>query len=305
MSVEQMLRDYDIPHMTEGHQHCTYGWVNVHCPFCTGSQNYHMGIHEELTAVHCWRCGKHKLTLTISTLLGLSIPETLNVIERYRVGARKTPEKEPQVSIHQFRYPTPYHKLNEQGQDYLLSRGFDPDKIMLEWGVLQTGPACLLDGTFYQHRLLIPIVWDDHVVSFQTRTIRKKKGPGLKYLACPMKREKIHHKNILYGKQDYWRRSPAILVVEGVTDVWRLGPAAAATFGTSFKTEQVLQLAKHNDRFFAIFDNEPQAQEQARKLVVKLQALGKEAEIVRVENDPGSMSQDEADKLVNKLIGGI
>lgn len=303
MTIEQLLRDNGVPFVSESHQHSTQDWVNIHCPFCPGSKNYHMGIRVEGNACHCWRCGPHGIVETLSKAMGKPVQEVKTLLQTYKTIRPGAQSIEPKVSINPFRYPTPYFGLDERGREYLTRRGFDPDYIEETWNVMQTGPASMLDGTFYQHRLLIPIKWAGDVVSFQTRTM-KRKTAGAKYLACPIKREKIHHKNILYGKHQNWREQDAVIVVEGVTDVWRFGPVAAATFGTSFKMEQVLELDARNDRFIIVFDNEPQAQEQARKLAVKLRALGNEVTIETVDTDPGSMSQRRADRLVKRWIGG-
>jgi len=301
MSISRLLSDYNIPYVTESHQHVTKGWVNIHCPFCAGSRDYHLGIPEDGSVTHCWRCGTHSLTEALSKSLNLSQTEVRNLLRKYDVGKRTgRPQAEPKVSIHPFKFPQPYSALTKQGKEYLEKRGFDPEKIEKEWGLLQTGPISFLDKIQYSHRILIPIKWDNEVVSFQARDITDRSG--VKYLACPIKREKISHKTILYGKQDVWAEKGSIIVVEGVTDVWRFGRNAAATFGIKFKTQQVLQLLKHSQRFFIVFDDDLQAQEQARELAVKLRTRGKEVHIITIKGDPGDMNQDDADHFVKGLI---
>ncbi len=303
MNAERLLRDYNIPHLTEGHKHATAGWANVHCPFCSGEQNYHMGIREELTACHCWRCGSHNVAQTLSRLLNMPTPEVKRILPRYKTGAAgvKKIAPEARVAIHPFKFPKPYGPLDKRGKRYLEKRGFIPQHLEQEWGLLQTGPVSFLDKISYSHRILIPIFWNGKIVSFQSRDITDKSDR--KYLACTMKREEIHHKNILYGKQAAWERFDEFIIVEGVTDVWRLGPQAIATFGIEFKMEQVLQLKKIGNRFIVLFDDEPQAQEQARILTAKLRAMGKAARVEKIEGDPGGMAQGDADHLVKELIG--
>lgn len=301
MGIEQLLRDQSIPYVTEGHKHSTAGWVNVHCPFCAGSQDYHLGIHEEGAASHCWRCGSHSTVEALSRVLRLPPSEVKRLLGRYRTAIGYKTPTEPKVSLFPLRFPQPSFPLNGWGHQYLSKRGFDAERVEQEWGLLQTGPVSFLDGISYNHRILIPIYWDRKIVSFNSRDITGKSDR--KYLACPMRRESLHHKNILYGKQERWGKG--IIIVEGPIDVWRLGPSAVATFGTSVKMEQVLQLARHGERFFIVFDNDPQAQDQARALAVKLRTLGKETHIETiVEGDPGDMKQEDANHFVNELIGG-
>ncbi len=302
MDITGLLRDYNIPYIAEGHKHCTDGWINVHCPFCPGSQDYHLGIHTEYPVSNCWRCGGHSTVMALSRILNLHHKEVEEIIKKY-AGKRglKREAPEAKVSLNPFKFPQPCDKLNSWGREYLEGRGFDPEKIERVWGLQQTGPVSFLDGIQYNNRIVIPINWNGQTVSFQTRDITDKSDR--KYLACPMRREIIHHKNILYGKQKRWGRGRALIIVEGVTDVWRLGGRAVATFGTSFKTEQVLQLSGAGERFFIIFDNEPQAQQQAQKLATKLKVLGKQAHIMTVIGDPGSMKQDDANHLIQGLLG--
>jgi len=298
MDIQQLLQDHGVHYLTEGHKHCRAGWVNIPCPFCAGSPGYHLGIHEEGSGAHCWRCGTHSVSQTLSRVLNLPESQIWAMLQKYKIRHFRKRTEEPRVSIFPLKLPKPNGPLSGQYKTYLENRGFDPDLLEREWGLIQTGPMSFLDGISYNHRILIPINWAGEMVSFQGRDITGKSS--LKYLACPKKREKIHHKNIVYGKQEKWRNS--LIVVEGVTDVWRLGPNAAATFGIEFKMEQVLQLKQICDKFIIVFDDEPQAQAQARKLATKLKALGKKVHIETIEGDPGGMKQDDADSLVRQLI---
>jgi DNA primase len=183
---------------------------------------------------------------------------------------------------------------------YLERRGFDSDLIEREWGVLGTGPCAYLDGIDYRFRLLIPVVWDGREVSFQARDVTGRSD--LRYASCPVDREVRHHKHILYGRQERWGRTG--IVVEGVTDAWRFGPVACATFGIAYTTEQVRLIARAFERVAIVFDAERQAQERARRLAAQLHQLGNERPVVVSLGegvDPGSMGQDDADHLVREL----
>jgi len=301
LGITRLLQDHGIEYAAEGHPHCTDGWVNIHCPFCTGSRDYHLGINIQQPATsHCWRCGGRRTSAVLSRVLNKPEAYTKHLLKQYAGTAgiiRK--REEPRIRIYPTRFPHPYAGINKFGKMYLTGRKYNPAKIERIWKVKQTGPVSFLDQISYSNRLIIPIYWNGKMVSFQTRDITGKSDR--KYLACPMQRETLHHKNILYSKQQRWCKYNALIVVEGVFDVWRLGPCSVATFGTSFKMEQVLELAKAHERFFIIFDNEKQAQEQARKLSIKLKALGKTVFIEKIESDPGDMEQDDADHLVKTL----
>ena len=300
--VTRLLGDRRIPYVAEGNTHTTEGWVNVHCPYC-GDDNYHLGINTESGGCHCWRCGTHPMIATFSQLLRLSPSQTWAVISEYR-GVRRVAPRKTTARPHgekPFKFPTPNEPLTRPYIHYLRRRHFDPEQIVQEWGVRQTGPMSKLDGVSYSYRLLIPVIWDGQVVSFQARDITGR--AHMRYMACPRQRERIHHKDILYGKQEAWDAARQMIVVEGVTDVWRLGPFAAAVFGIEFRMEQVLAMARLADQFFIAFDDEPTAQEQAERLAVRLRVLGKRTAICPPPGkDPGGMSQDDADHFVRQLI---
>jgi len=295
-NIEQLFKDYNIEYITEGNKHCTKGWIQIHCPFCSGSRNYHFGIPINGTTGSCWRCGKHSIVEGIAKLLKISKGEAYHIIQQY--GGR-TPRKAiiKPIGTKKFKFPSNTEDLLPQHAKYLISRGFDPETISRKWGVQSLGPVCSLDGIQYNHRILAPIFWDGNVVSFQTRDVTGRSKT--KYMACPINRESRHHKHILYGWQEKWTRRG--ICVEGITDVWRLGSAAFATFGIEFTQEQVREIKKHFDEVFVIFDDEPQAVRQALKMVAELRFRGVRAQHVPIVGDPGGMSQTDADNLVKSL----
>ena len=305
MGIEKLLQDYGIPYVTESeHHHSTRGWANIHCPFCTGSKNFHLGINIYQPMVsHCWRCGGHSTASALARILNQPVEKMKQLIQEYAgpTGTIRKKAKEPRVSIFPIKFPQPYFEhLNEAGKKYLEGRGFDPEKLERKWKLKQTGPVSFLDKIPYGNRIIIPIYWNGRLVSFQTRDITGKAAQ--RYLACPMRREVLRHKHIVYGKENEWKKYNALIVVEGVVDVWKLGASAVATFGTAFTMEQVLALAKIHDRFFIVYDNEPQARQQARKLGVKLKALGKKVFIETVDTDPGDMKIEDTRHFIKTLL---
>jgi hypothetical protein len=111
----------------------------------------------------------------------------------------------------------------------------------------------------------------------------------------------MFHKHILYGKQPYFQETG--ICTEGITDVWRFGRAAFATFGIKYTTTQVRTIAKTFRRVAVVYDgNESTARTQANRLIAELQFRGVEAFRVDITGDPGSMKQSEADYLVKQLL---
>lgn len=299
MKTLELLRDYSVPCQTEGHKHCRPGWVNMPCPFCVGNPGLHMGIQLDGKVATCWRCGWHPVSKTLAALTGVSETEIKKVMKEYggRPAGKKAAEPKVKIRAKAHKLPTDTGPIKKQHKLYLRKRKFNPKKIQAIWNILGTGPIAKLDDTKYNHRILAPIFWDGEQVSFQTRDITER-HPA-KYMACPEDRELIKHKHILYGKQEKW--GDVGICVEGITDVWRLGTNSFATFGIKFTHKQVRQIANHFKRVLILFDDDPQAQEQAKKLQSELAFRGVEAVNIELENDPGSLSSAAAKDLVKKI----
>lgn len=297
MKTLELLNTLNTQYVTEGHKHCRPGWVNMQCPFCTGNPGMHLGFDLENEFFKCWRCGWHPILETFHKLSGLPIYKIKELIKVF--GGRTQQKKiiKETVRMKAFRYPSDTLRLAVQHKRYLEKRNFDPEYLNQEWNLRSTGLMSTMDGADYGNRILIPIYWNGQAVSFQCRTPVNKEP---RYKACPQDRELIQHKHILYGKQREWKSTG--ICVEGVTDVWRFGPTAFATFGIEYKIQQVKEMIKNFRRIAVCFDDDPQAVVNANKLVSELRIRGIEAFRVPIIGDPGAMNQDDADKLVKEIM---
>jgi hypothetical protein len=226
MNIEQLYQDFSVDYKTEGHKHCRLGWVQTECPWCEGNPGYHLGYNLSSDHYVCWRCGFHPVPPTIAKLIRVKESEAYRIVKRYGLMISFAP-KEVAIEHLQFHLPSGLAQLQTNHRKYLRGRGFDPDEIERQWGVLGSGPISLLDKIDYRFRLIIPFIWDGVMVSFDSRDITEKHTS--KYMACPKNRELIPHKSILYGKQDEWTETG--ICVEGPTDVWRFGVHSFATSG--------------------------------------------------------------------------
>lgn len=301
MDILRLYQDYSVSYQTEGHKHCRPGWVNTECPHCTGNPGLHLGYNLQGDYYVCWRCGFHPIAPTIAKLIHVGEPKARTIIHQYGLLIpTHTKESKVKIRAKAHRLPSNTVPLQRNHKRYLESRGFDPDLLEREWNLLGTGPYSKLDNTHYKHRIIIPFFWDTQQVSFDSRDITGKDQN--RYKACPKDRELVPHKEILYGKQSKWKDTG--ICVEGPTDVWRLGVNSFATSGIKYTPKQVRVMAKSFKRIWVMFDDDPQALVQAKKLVSELRFRGVEAMLFEsiIASDPGSMKQNDADYLIKQLI---
>jgi hypothetical protein len=300
-NTRKFLEDSNIDHTDTG-QKATKNRIQVHCPFCVGSKNFHLGIHVSNAYANCWRCGPHSMLETIRELLHVSWREAYKIMDEYQDTSNiKTSITSARITGNKLIFKGLLEPLKKIHRDYLIhERQFNPDELTSTWGIQSIGPI----GDF-KHRIYIPIYYRGVIVSYQCRSIVKG-DHIIRYLTCKPEHETVFHKSILYGL-DYVA-SDKVLVVEGVTDVWRMGPGTVATFGIEYMKEQVYQLSKFKE-IFILFDPEPTAQKQAEKLANELSFMkGCTPYIIDIKNtgasDPGTLEQKIADQMMLDIMRG-
>jgi len=340
-----LYKDFNVPFATEGHKHCREGWVNTTCPFCTGNPGMHLGYNMADNYYVCWRCGWKATHKALALLIHVSEKEAKEIARKYGGKSHVKSTVTVRVGQKKFRLPPSTAPMNDRHKRYLTKRKFDPEVIEKIWDVQGTGPISLMDGISFSHRLVIPIYWENRIVSFQTRDITAKHS--LRYITCPEQRERIKHKHIFYKRSIYWENrivsfqtrditakhslryitcpeqrerikhkhifyqaiptkdSDACICVEGVTDAWRFGYGAIATFGIKYTKYQVREISKRFKKVFVVFDDDPQAIKQSEKLTAELILRGVDAYSIKIQGDPGDMAQTDADALKKELLGWV
>lgn len=271
------------------------GWINMPCPCCDDDEE-HMGFNTRSGFFHCWRCGWHPADEVISKLMGTRTDKGLReLIGKYETRELEEAEDKDRPTVTTVRFPTGTAPMLPGHRRYLLSRGFSPNEIEEIWDVRGTGPI----GD-YNFRIVAPIYLKGELVSYQARDITDRSP--LRYKACPLHLEKVHHKHTVYGIDLVPGRE--VIVVEGITDAWKIGPGTVSTFGTSWKMEQAKLLAQFK-RVFLLFDSlEIKAQRSANELGCYLCELGCEVELIRIPfKDPGEVPRGEGKELACEVFG--
>lgn len=296
MDFRTFCRDYKITTAPMGHQHNRPSWTNISCPFCVGHFGFHLGYPHNRNGNYltCYRCGTHSLRDVIMALLNIPHEKAWEIINAYGgVGEPEKLQKKQWIFGRDCQLPIGCGPVNELGIKYLEGRGFDAERVVREFGLQQTGPV----GQ-HRHRLLIPIQYKGHIVSYTCRGII---GQQIRYITCAAHREMIPSKDILYNI-DNARNKKAVLVVEGCTDVWRLGRSSVATFGTRFTPKQVQLMAEY-ERVFLLQDNDFAGNNAWADLYVQLRARGSEPINMMLETgkDAGELSDTDANYLMKTL----
>jgi hypothetical protein len=302
VNIIQLYKDFNVPFATEGHKHCREGWVNTTCPFCTGNPGMHLGYNMADNFYVCWRCGWKATHKALALLIHVSEKEAKEIARKYGGKSHVKSAVTVRVGQKKFRLPPSTAPMNDRHKRYLVKRNFDPEMIERMWDIRGTGPISIMDNISFSHRLVIPIYWENRVVSFQTRDITAKHF--LRYISCPEQREIVKHKHIFYQAIPT-KDSDTCICVEGVTDAWRFGHGAIATFGIKYTKHQVREISKRFKKVFVVFDDDPQAIKQSEKLTAELILRGVDAYSVKIQGDPGDMAQTDADTLKKELLGWV
>lgn len=299
IDFQSLCEDYSVAMAPHNHKHSRSGWVNVSCPFCTGSHDgYHLGYCATEAYFKCWRCGWHPHWEVVAALTGCARGAADGILTKYRTRVSELPleQRAPQEPILRpkvCKLPPGCAKLGaERWTDahrrYLTHRKYDSDQIANTWRLVCAGA---LAGT-YRWRVIAPIYFQGRLVSYQGRDITGRSP--LRYRACAKERETRDHKTCLYGYDEAVASGyDKVVVVEGITDVWRIGVGAVATFGIEYTAAQRLLLARTFKSVAVLFDEDCAAQAKARALANELRIMGLRAQLVDLPEceDPGLMSQ--------------
>ena len=292
-NAEKFCLDYNIESAPRGNRHHRKGWMNISCPHCSGAFGYYLGINIKGGYSSCYRCGYHWLPNTIAAVARVPINQAIQLIARYSTGEILQEYQEKINRKSKLDLPPEFERLSSIHWAYLKQRNFNP----------ATARSHHLLGTCmrgnYAMRIIAPIYLDGMLVSYQGRDVTGKQS--LRYKACAAEDEVWPHQDTLYGIDDC--KKDTVIIVEGITDRWRMGADSVAVFGIDWSASQARMIANRFKKFFVIFDDEEAAQEKALSLYHYLTARNLDGEIITLNTggDPGELT----DKTVIELKGDL
>jgi DNA primase len=298
IDVLSLLTNYGIKYYDSG-PNTQAGWVNIQCPnpYC-GDKSNHGGFNLATGSYNCWKCGKQDLIDVIQWMLHLDKNSALKVYYEYKQDSEYSGriylnQKKRKASAKHVELPGgPLQKMHIV---YLQKRGFDPDYLVEKYKILGEGITGI-----YNYRIIIPIIYNERVVSFTSRAITKEQTE--RYKNNPIERSIIAPKDMIYNL-DNCRERWAVLL-EGPTDVWRMGDNFCAPLGTSESMAQIRMLKSRFSILIIAYDPEDEAQKKAKVLGNSLASLGMRVILYRTgfSGDYGSMSEKRAARERNKIF---
>lgn len=272
MEMKQLLDQFRIRYDSSGRNKNRPGWLNMKCPFC-GREPY-LGYCIATGAFSCWNCGRKSMYEVLAVLTGLSNPEIRDLVKDLP-KTNYTPRIKKRGTL---QLPSGICDFTQAHRKYLMQRGFDSKTLSEVWGVKGTNFL----GGHLAWRLFIPIFQNDELVSWTTRRLTDEEP---RYHDAKPEQSIIPPKQCLYGL-DFCRSS--VILVEGPTGPWRIGPGAVSSFGLNLSSRQIELLSKFPLRI-VLFDwgpKEKAAQRRARKLCDSLSVFS--GRTIRIALDTGT-----------------
>lgn len=292
LNMAALLNDHGVEF-----RHGNGDWLQLHCPVCYRGDGK-MGLGWSGTVFSCFRCGRLDLFETLSLVLRQPPLECRRIAERYRGDVDPVLGIDRQSSgdlggVLTMKLPIGSGSLDKPHQEYLKTRVFDLETARC-WGLLGTGAAGPIPW-----RIIAPIKENEKIVCWQARAISPTARE--RYKTCPDTEAIIPAKCCLYGG-DEARGRRSVVVTEGITKVWRLGPGAVATFGATVTNMQAMKIRKHWKRAYILFDEDEAGSAGAEKLAHMLAPLGIQVQLVRVGiADVADLSVENAVQLMGDL----
>lgn len=290
MNLLDLLEELGVPKKHVGeHHHATPGRVQVDCPMCSpGSGRFRLGISTSYLYCSCWACGRLNLWEVLQELTGWDwgkVKDTAGKLEKHEL---------PKLVLHKkLVLPQGLGDLEEAHVRYLRERGFEPKELEKLWEVKGIGKHGRPPW-----RIFIPIHYRGKLVSWTSRYL----SPNIsaRYKTAAPEEEALRAKDLLYG-EDYARNS--LIVLEGPTKVWRVGPGSVCTLGVSFTREQVRKISKYPVRAVC-FDGDEEGRKKAKELCEMLEPFpGRTYDVVlESHDDPADASEKEIKKLRERFL---
>lgn len=298
------LEDKNIYVRTEG-KNISKGWIGIDCPYCQGT-GQHFGINEVNKTCSCFQCGtKTHMFEVIKLLEQCNNRRVFEIIEEYSdyTGEIKYIERKKADEV---LLPSGIEwKISGIAAKYLEERNFDPEKIQKQYNIGMTRKPSMLEKAkqvqYFTNRIIIPMMQENKLVTYTGRDYLYTKDP--KYLNPLVEAVKVPTSSMVYNINNI--KNKKAIILEGVTDVWRMGKGTISLQGITWTEYQIWLITRLKlSRAVILFDKG--AERQARKLARRLSLHIDEVFYTNIKDgDPAELSEQEARKIKYDLIGSV
>ena len=302
IDIEEYLQNRGIPYDPPGSKNVGRNSVGIACPFCGDHQhsgNNHLGIKIDTKQWNCWICGagrnKGFLSL-VAKLENCSYRQAEEILQPFMhsdMSLVQTANRDDLRALQgQFKLPDEAVKeLLPLHKNYLEKRNFDPEVIFNSYNLYSVGNI----SKRWKFRLIVPIYFHFRMVSFIGADVTRQHS--LKYKNCSPEESLIPINSTVYN---FDRAKHTVIIVEGITDVWRIGDGAVALY-TKHATRQQLKILSEFERVFIMLDSD--AINAAEELANNLAGFT-ETEIIELdEGDPADMKEEDVKHLRREIFG--
>lgn len=278
------LEEMGIEYWTGG-KNVSQGWIGLQCLYCDDSSN-HLGIELSTGRVNCWLCGPHgKVVNLIMDIERCSYPQAKKLLDQWwegdleTVGQKRLPPSHP--AAERVALPPLLKEWPQKYLDYIKSRGHSPRQLINKYKLM---PAHRFGD--YGFRIIVPFFMDGQMVGFTGMDITGKKES--RYKDSAIKDSVIPPHQCLYNID---RVKDSAVIVEGVTDVWRIGDGAVALGTNKINSFQVVQLIEKGvKRAFVLLDADV-TEERSMSVAELISSTG------TIEVEVGYLEADDPDKM--------
>ena len=291
------LNEMGINYWTEG-KNVSSGWTGVKCVWC-GDRSNHLGISPDGFSLKCWACGQKKNMLQfIMAVEKCNFAAAKSIAKKYTSDYIDTTTVQ-EHGVSKVEIPTGVKPhLDKHHRKYLRKRNYHPRLIEDTFHLYGGGVI----GPF-KYRIVAPVYENNKILTLVGRDITDKSAIPYKNLSG--KKSVLPAKHCVYNIDNI---GDTAIIVEGITDVWRLGSyGVIATLGLVFTNAQINRIASKLKKAYIMFDSEPQAIRQAEELANLLHMQGVNTiEILELsEGDPADLTKDEVVGLRKSIFGGV
>jgi hypothetical protein len=245
------------------------------------------------------RCTMIDVRRAISKELDWSRTSVIPVVKHNkRMSVADMPLPEGSVPINSPEAP-------KEAKDYLLGRGFDLDELYTSWDVHAV--EVLKEQPYHGPKIIYPVTWNSKRVFWQARLCfdptKDQQRQGItKYYNVPgiSKSMYIYNRDQAIGQK-------IVVMVEGVTDVHKVGQGAIAFFGKTPSTHQLQVIANVFSPATGVILLDSDADEEVKKFSEKYKTglfQGGLYPVYLKEKDPGSYTREQIwDIIISEIAG--